>query len=121
MHDSWEKFSLLGSFVTEFISNSPLIHCWVEIQTENNWYCAQFEKDFVLRLTKHDSMEGVSERGKLIARNEKNKKITVVKGPYRPRDRNMGEVLDFMMRYDGKYNLASNNCQHFGKKCYSWI
>ena len=123
LHDSLAPMLVLGSFFTEKMVSSPLTHWWVEIQTTNGWYNAQFCKDFVLRLNKYNTKEEVSDRGKQVgnALKEKNKKVFIEKGPYRPKERTMKEVLEFMANYDGKYNLASNNCQHFGKKFYRWI
>ena len=108
----------LGSIFTGLLTTNSITHWWVEIETVNGWYNAQFWKP-VLTLTKCQSRGEVTRVGKRAANCEyDSKNITCKFSSNNPRQCDMGDVVQFIYRYAeemGPYNLISNNCQYFGE------
>lgn len=108
---------LVGILSVPLTSNA-FTHWWVEIETENSneWYCAQFNGDCELELTRHYSRYGAREQGKSVASREKYEwKDLTKKHEYSPNNRMMYHVVNFMKTYDNKYDLIDNNCQNFAR------
>jgi hypothetical protein len=115
-HGFW---AALGSAISG-ITGNPLTHWWVEIKTKTGkWYCAQFNHDARLTLTREYDQYYVTQRGKRAACRHYEKNINVSeKYTCRPSNKTMRNIVKFMESYDGNYRLITNNCQHFGKGLY---
>ncbi|ETO15187.1 hypothetical protein RFI_22178 [Reticulomyxa filosa] len=107
-----------GSVFSSVTGNS-VTHWWVQLQTKNAWYCAQFAGS-ILELTKHSDPSEVTTRGKSCRKTDEKVNITK-KFSSKPETRTMRDVVEFMRKYNGFYDLVSNNCQDFATTMYKWI
>ena len=111
----------LGSVFSGALSGSSITHWWVEIETKQGWYCAQFGSGNELRLTKHYSLLEVDDEGKSVVGARGESKSITTKKRYKPSYRTMADVVQFMEKYNGHYHLLTNNCQNFGLEFFKWI
>lgn len=110
--------AIMGSIISVTLSGNSISHQWAEIQTDKSWFCAQFNGNGELTLTKHESVDEVTINGKKAANYEfDNKNIRIIKSK-NPNNKTMNDVLDVMKNFNGNYNLVLNNCQHFAKKLF---
>ncbi|ETO33147.1 hypothetical protein RFI_03961 [Reticulomyxa filosa] len=92
-----------GSVFSSVTGNS-VTHWWVQLQTKNAWYCAQFAGS-ILELTKHSDPSEVTTRGKSCRKTDEKVNITK-KFSSKPETRTMRDVVEFMRKYNGFYDLV---------------
>ena len=72
-------------------------------------------------LSRQSSSAKAAKRGKWEANCENESKNISLKYHHKLKNkRTINDVIGFMKR-QGKYDLISNNCQHFGTRLYHWI
>lgn len=118
----------IGNSVTGLLTTAdPTKYWWVEIEAYSGWYyCVQYGKPRNIAITRCDSQADVTACGLANVGYSTHIRRTVLAKYSTHADRkvSMHEVTDFVDNYHasrGRYNLVSNNCQHFGKAFYNWI
>lgn len=116
----------IGDGVTKSVFGQGIDHWWGEIETNKGWYIAHFDGGSQLELSQKSSQNDVTETGLAVvgATLKSGKKITVEFSNHistATKTRTMKQVKDWMKKYDGNYDLKSNNCQHFATALYYWI
>lgn len=118
----------VGNSVTGLLTTAnPVTYWWVEIEAHSGWfYCVQYGKPHttITRCVSQADVTvcGLSNVG--YSAQNKRKTVSVKYSVHVDRKVAMHEVTDFVDNYHasrGRYNLMSNNCQHFGKAFYHWI
>ena len=107
--------AFLGSIFSGPLVGSNITHWWVEIETKQAWYCAQFNGSRELALTKHSSCWDVTEQGKSAAGSRGESKDITTRDSYDCSGEGIciSDIVSFMKSFNGTYNLVTNNCQHF--------
>lgn len=126
----WICHGLIGGVSSVFtgpLTNKAVTHWWVEIETydDDEWYCAQFDGNNELRLSRHKSEDGVTTCGTRAGGNKHQNCDITTKHTDNLHDRNktrkISHVIDFMKKYDSAYDILDNNCQHFARALWRFI
>ena len=105
-------------------SNCANKHLSVCPNHKNFWYHFGFNKENglkgAIRFTKHDTYEDADKSGKISADNTHEEPSTL-KSKYIQRP--IKAAVEFAEKFDGRYDLAHNNCQIFAEGLYSklWL
>lgn len=109
------------SFLTGPLVGSSVTHWWAEIETRKAYYCAQFDGDKDLALTKHSSRSEVEEQGKSVVGSRGESKDITTRDYSSVSGWKMRNIIDFIRNSDSNYNLMTNNCQHFVLKLFQAV
>ena len=125
----WIKHGALaamGSLLSYILVGQAIKHHWVEIETDNGFYCVQFHGGLnsLFIHKKHSKEDIIKEATKAAGMNEANGKRIFEVFPIKSieEDKNINDLLNFVEAHAniGRYNLVLNNCQDFSAAVYKW-